>query len=148
MKVILLNDVSKVGKRYDIKEVSPGFARNLLIPQKKAVFATPELISFYEKLKKEGEEKQKIEDTLLSKNLEKIANIVLVFKEKVNEGGSLYAQITREDIARRLGEEARFEIDPENVHIEKPIKDIGDHKVALLIEGKKGILTVRVEKNS
>jgi len=148
MKVILLQDVPKVGKRYEIKEVNSGFARNFLLPQKKALFATPEKISFYEKSKKEEDEKRIVQETLLEKNLEKLGKLALTFKSKASESGSLYAQITKEDIAKSLLDETHIEISPEYIHLEKPIKEIGDHKILLLVGNKKGTVALRVEKDS
>ena len=105
MKVIFLNDVPGVGKRYDIKTVSDGYAANFLFPKNLALMANPQSLSKVEKMKKEWSEKQKISEEKINTSLVKLENFVLKIKEKANETGHLFAGIDEKRIAELLFKE-------------------------------------------
>mgnify|MGYP001600522421 FL=1 len=87
MKIILLKDVPKVGRRYDVKDVADGYALNLLIPKGLAKIATPDAVKKIEETKKNDLTQKKIQEELLLKSLESIKNITLVIKGKANGQG-------------------------------------------------------------
>src|SRR4051812_13694300 len=99
MKIILLKDVPKVGKRYDVKNVADGYALNMLIPRGLAQVATNDAVKRVELAKSNDMTQKKIQDELLVKNLEIIKNLTLTLKERANEKGSLFAGVTREMLA-------------------------------------------------
>ena len=100
MKVILLKDVAKIGRKYDIKNVADGYALNMLIPRGLAVVATEQAMKKVETLKVNDTTDKKIQTELLLKNLEVIKNLTLNLKEKANEKGHLFAGVTREMLAQ------------------------------------------------
>ena len=133
MKIILLKDVPKVGRRYDVKDVADGYALNLLIPKGLAKIATPDAVKKIEETKKNDLTQKKIQEELLLKSLESIKNITLVIKGKANGQGHLFAGITKEVLVVELKNQAKFQVDPEAVMLGKPIKELGEHKIKICV---------------
>lgn len=129
MKVIFLKDVAGSGRAGEVKEVSDGYARNYLLPHKLAAAATEGQLNRVETLKKSQERQEaKTEGELrdLAKRLTE-ANVVLT--AKVGEGQKLYGSITNGDIAEKLSDLTRSEIDKRKVEMDEPIKQLGLHQV-------------------
>ena len=145
MKIILLKDVQKVGRKYDIKEVSDGYALNLLIPRGLATTATPQAVKKVEMMKANDMTEKKIQGELLLKNLETIKNLTITLKEKANEKGHLFAGVTKEMLAEKILKETRLNIDPESIILKKPLKEIREHKVSVEAMGKTAEFTVVIE---
>lgn len=145
MKIILLKEVVKVGKKYDIKNVADGFALNMLIPRGLAMAATEQAVKKIELMKKADLEDKKIQHELLLKNLEAIKNLKLNIKEKTNDKGHLFAGISKEVLADEIFKFLKLSIDPEIIKLNKPIKEIGEHKVILEAEGKIAEFMVNIE---
>jgi len=135
MKVILLNDVQKLGRKYDIKEVSSGYAQNLLIPTGLAVAATGEALKRYSQQKAALDGEWKIQDELLSKNLQGLSEFVLTVQGKANEKGHLFAGLHKAEIAKEL-EANHIMIDPEAIVLEHAIKEVGEHMIEVKAAGK------------
>ncbi|MFN3301498.1 MAG: 50S ribosomal protein L9 [Patescibacteria group bacterium] len=131
MKVILLQDVEKLGKKYEIKEVADGFAMNFLIPKKLAILATPKEIEKIKRKKILEEEKRKKEIEVFKNLAEKIKNLEIFVKEKANPDGKLYGSINQEKIAQLLKEKG-FEIDSEKINLKEPIKELGEYEVEII----------------
>ena len=145
MKVILLKDVPKVGKKYDVKDVSDGFALNMLIPRGSAQVATPQAIKNIELLKTQDVADKKVQMDLLVKNLDTIKSLVLNLKEKSNDKGHLFAGVTRETLAQEIFKSTRLTLDPESILLSKPIKETGEHTVTIEAMGKQAQFTVNIE---
>ena len=145
MKIILLKDIPKLGRKYDIKEVADGHALNMLIPRGLAQAATAHAVKNVEILKSRDLAEQKIQGELLAKNLEIIKDLKIVMKEKANEKGHLFAGVTKEMLSSEIQKVARLNIDPESIILSKPIKEVGEHKVAVEAMGKKVEFTVNIE---
>jgi len=136
MKIILLKDVPKIGKKYDIKNVSDGHALNLLIPKGLAEIATPLAVKRVEKMKIEDTSHKKIQEDLLMMNLKSIENTVLEITEKANEKGHLFAGIHKDEIIARMKAEKNISILPEFIELDKPIKEVGEHQVTIKAQDK------------
>jgi len=145
MKIILLKDIAKVGRKYDIKNVADGYALNLLIPKGLAQTATPQAEKNIETMKARDLAEQKIQGELLLKNLVILKDLRIVIKEKTNDKGHLFAGITKERLAEEILKIARLNIDSESIQLERPIKEIGEHKVSIEVLGKKVDFLVLVE---
>ena len=145
MKVILLKDIQKVGRKYDVKNVADGHALNFLIPRGLAEGATPQAIHRIEHLKKNVEQEKMIQGELLLKNLGTIKNLILNIKEKANDKGHLFAGLTKEMLASEIFKATRLNIDPESIELPKPLKETGEHKVLVETLDKKAEFTVRIE---
>lgn len=137
MKIILLQDVPEIGKKYDVKNVASGYARNFLIPRRLAELATSALIKSAEIKKKQAGQKKEIHKDILSKNIESLENLRVSIEEKANEKGHLFAGIHKEEISKILKEQKHLDIPPEFIELEHPIKEIGEHKIPVrLPDGK------------
>lgn len=145
MKVILLKDIPKIGKKYESKEVAAGYARNYLIPNKLADIASEKALKKVELLKSLHEEKVREEQKKLAEKMEKLAGTVVKFSAKANEKGNLFAGITVDVIAEEIQKTAP-EVREENIVLEKPIKDLGEHQVQIAVEDKTAEFTVLVEE--
>jgi large subunit ribosomal protein L9 len=131
MKIVLLKDVHGLGKKYEAVNVADGFALNNLIPKKQAEFATDAVIARYTKLKEtEGEMKKLKEEEVLS-NLESIASKEYSFSAKANEQGHLFAALHKDQVAEIMNIDVSF------IHMDKNIKEVGEHEVDIVVRDKK-----------
>ncbi len=145
MKIILLKDVPKVGKKYDVKNVADGYALNLLLPRGLAQKATEDTIRKIEETKARDLADKQIQNELLLKNLEVIKSTTLSFKEKANDKGHLFAGVTKEAIARELEKVTKFNFDIESIKLDKPLKEVGEHKVTIEVLNKRAEFTVNID---
>ncbi len=145
MKIILLKDVPKVGRKYDIKDVAEGYALNMLIPRGLAQIATAQSLKKVEEMKANDLTQKKMEEELLLKSLEAVKNLKINLKGLSNDKGHLFAGITKETLAKEILKISRINIDPEFIKLPKPLKELGEQKVAVEVMGKKVEFTVIVE---
>ena len=128
MKVILLKDVEKLGKKGDIKEVADGYARNFLIPEKLAVLASKSEIAKIE-AQKEVETKQAEEELARYQEIAtQMDGLELEIPVKIDEDGKLFGAINVSQISEKLQEKG-FEIKKGQVKLEESIKETGEHEV-------------------
>lgn len=145
MKIILLNDVAKVGRKFEVKEVADGFALNSLIPQKKAIFASPSAIKDLEHKKKAQVAEEKVQHDLLMKNVNHLKEARLTIKAKANEKGHLFSGINKEALSKIIKDETKLDIPVSVIQLDKPLKETGDHTVKVLLGETKGEFTVNIE---
>lgn len=145
MKVILKQDIKGVGRKFEIKDVSDGYANNFLIPKKLAEYASPEAVKKAEVAKASAVALVEIREKLAEKQIETLKNIEIVLKKKGNEKGHLFEQIHMDEIASALKEQSNIEIDSEFLSVEKPIKEIGKHAVVAQVGKSKAEFKVVVE---
>ncbi|MGI6118327.1 MAG: 50S ribosomal protein L9 [Bilifractor sp.] len=125
MKVILLQDVKSLGKKGDLVKVSDGYARNMLLPKKLGVEATPKALNDL-KLRNAHEEKVAREALSEAQDLaEKIGKSTLEMKIKVGEGGRAFGSISAKEIAEAAKEQFGFDIDKKKIQLAAPIKELG-----------------------
>ena len=145
MKVILLQDIAKVGKKYDVKEFSDGYAQNVLISKGLALRASPQEIAKLEERKKALNKRQQEEDKQFHEAVSLLASSNIVLKIKSNEKGNLFRSVQKDEIQKVIKDISRQNIDEENIVFPKPIKELGTHLVRI----KKGDLTgefyIRIE---
>lgn len=138
MKVVLLKDVSGVGRKNEVETVSDGYALNLLIPKKLAVAGTPATIAHAERLKSEGSVKRKIQEDLLLKNLATLDGVVIEMSEKANEQGHLFAGIHANAIAAALKKQKGIDLLPEFLVLHKPVKEVGERIITVKAHDRAG----------
>ena len=146
MRVIFLQDVPRVGKRHDVKEVNDGYAMNFLVPRKLAEPATPKALQALEQRQKEIAVEREVQEELLLKNLEEIKDKIITLKEKADEKGHLFAQIHTKEIVNAMKAQHRADIGEEFIVLEKPIKTVGEFEIPIEIKGKKSSFKLIVEK--
>ena len=145
MKVLFLENVAKKGRKYEVKEVASGYARNFLIPQKLAELATDKSITRVDKLRKQQEAERKIQDDLLIKNLSDLKEVTITMTEKANDKGHLFAGIHKEELIPVIKEQTQLDVDTEHIILEHPIKEVGEHQIEILVGGKKTMFKLVVE---
>ena len=133
MRIILLQDVENLGKKYDVKEVASGYARNFLIPKDLAKIATKENLKWLEnqkeiEVKKAEEELKKVQE--IATNIDGQEIIISV---KVGEEGQLFESITSQKIYEKL-KELGFEIKKSQIDLTEPIKELGEYPVKIKFE--------------
>lgn len=138
MKIILLKDVQKIGKRYETKEVSDGFAANSLIPRKLAIPATPDAVKRIAlEIAREAGEK-KVQDDLITKQLQTLNGTTVTYTGKKNEKGHLFAGLHAKEIAELV------QVKPEHIVLARPIKEVGDHSIKIEVGGKTATITLSI----
>jgi large subunit ribosomal protein L9 len=145
MQVIFLQDVPRVGKRHDIKEVNGGYAVNFLFPRKLAEPATPRSIAELEIRKKSIAIEREVQDELLLKNLEEIKGKILHIQAKADEKGHLFSGIHNKEIVTAMKKEHHADISEEFIVLEKPIKEIGEFDIPIEVRNKKSFFKLVVE---
>jgi large subunit ribosomal protein L9 len=145
MKVILLKDVPKVGRKYDIKNVADGYALNMLIPRGMAQVATPAAVEKIEKVKANDMTERRIQEELLVKNLEILKKTTITLTEKANEKGNLFAGVTKEMLVSEIEKSTRLQLNPEFIKLDKPLKEVGVHTIIVEAMGKKAEFTVEIQ---
>ena len=131
MKVILLENVRKVGSIGDVIDVKRGFARNYLISKKKALFASKENIKEVDKIKQELSTKDQKKKKAAKNIQEKLQNKEFEVKKLSTENKELYGSVKPTEIAKILAEKEKIEINPSMIQPVKEIKSLGTFKVVL-----------------
>lgn len=130
MDVILREDVEKLGSRGDLVKVADGYARNFLLPQKKAVAATDSNRKIVEQereayLRREAKLKSEFEG-----QAKLLAGTVVTIAQKVGENDQLFGSVTAQNIADQL-EKQNFHIDRRKINLDEPIRTLGEHKISI-----------------
>ena len=133
MQIILLEKVERLGNLGEIVNVKPGFARNYLLPQGKALRATKDAIAKFEAEKSAIEKLNSNKKSEAEKVAEKIDGKTIVIIRSASDSGQLYGSVTTRDIATSISELSGDNITRNNVILENPIKSIGyfDFKIKL-----------------
>jgi large subunit ribosomal protein L9 len=145
MKIILTKDVSGIGRRGEIKQVSVGYARNFLMPKGIAKPATSEFIAKLEKEAQEMRQKSNRNNYKWLKLKENLENKVFLFKAKTNKD-RLFAAISKEQIVESIKKKIGIDIRPKQVTIKNPIKSLGFSDAEILLPNHlKATLRINVE---
>ena len=131
MKVILLENIRKIGSIGEIIDVKRGFARNYLISKKKALFASKANIKEVEVIKQELNKKDQEKKGKAKLVQEKIKNKVFEIKKLSTENKELYGSVKPTEISKLLQENLKIEINPSQIQPIKEIKSLGDFKVMI-----------------
>jgi len=130
MRIILLQDIDNLGKKWEVKEVADGYARNFLFPKNLAKPATPAEIVESERLLAEREERSQKELERVEDLVARLDGYELKMKTKVGEEGQLFASISAQKITSALSEQG-FAVAEKQIRLENPIKEIGEYSVQI-----------------
>ncbi|PYM95723.1 MAG: 50S ribosomal protein L9 [Candidatus Rokuibacteriota bacterium] len=130
MKIILLDDVSKVGRRGEVREVSDGYARNFLIPKKLALSATAGNLKNLEHIKTQQEAKADRAKADAESLRSRVDALVYEERRQASEEGKLFGSVTSQDIADFLGRNG-LKIDRRRITLDEPIKTLGEFSVSM-----------------
>lgn len=136
MKVILLTDVKKVGKKGEIVDVADGYAQNFLIPKRLASPATDGAVKRRRKEmddQKARLDREKQEAQELAKKLEAE---VMTFPVRAGANGKLFGSVASKEIAAFIKKKLKVPIDKKKIHLKKPIKELGKHTVSVKVYPK------------
>jgi large subunit ribosomal protein L9 len=130
MKVLLKEHVEGVGHLGDVLEVSDGFARNFLLPRKKAIEASERSVREFEHFRRIMAEKARKEKIELEAHAKNISAVSLTFTVQAGRDGKLFGSVTSKDIEEGLAEKG-FTIDRKKIHLAHPIKALGTVEVPI-----------------
>ena len=131
MKVILLENVKRIGSIGEVIEVKRGFARNFLIANKKALYASKENIKEVEKIKSDLSKKDNEKKLEAQKISEQINNKEYVVKKLSTENNELYGSVKPTEIAKLIQDTNKIDIKPSMIQPVQEIKSLGKHKVKI-----------------
>jgi large subunit ribosomal protein L9 len=134
MKVILTEYVASLGTVGDEVEVAGGYARNYLVPKKKAILATAKNRTLFERQRKQFEAELAKEQTKAEEIAETIRGAVVALSGKVHEGDKLYGSVSTRDIAEQLSAQG-FNVDKRMIMLSEPIKTLGSYIVPIRLHG-------------
>ena len=145
MKIILLQDEKKLGKKGDIIEASEGYARNYILPKKIGVEATPKNLNDL-KLQKANEDKIAQEQLDAAKALAaQLEDRQIIVKIKAGEGGKAFGSVSSKEIAAACKEQHGIELDKKKIQLPESLKNFGSYEVSIKLHPQvAGKLTVKV----
>jgi large subunit ribosomal protein L9 len=132
-EIILLERVEKLGKMGDLVKVKPGYARNFLLPQRKALRATKENLAFFEGQRKSLEAQNAERKAEAEKTASKLEGIKVIILRQASEAGSLYGSVASRDIAEALSAKSGLSIARNQVDLNDAFKSIGMFPVKITL---------------
>ena len=144
MDIILLQRVEKLGNIGDVVSVKPGFARNFLLPQGKALRANEQNKAKFEADRERIEQENADKRTAAETESKKLDGVKIVLIRQASDSGQLYGSVSARDIATALTEESGVSVDKNDVSLAEPIKALGMHSVTVALHPE---VQVEVEAN-
>lgn len=145
MKVLLLKDVAKVGRKGEVKEVANGYGQNFLIGRGLAVLATPARIKEAETKALQNKERNESEKKALEDGLKKLGSKALTINASANEKDHLFEAVSAETIALHLKDVIGVAVDAHTIVIDEPIKALGEYTVHIALGAEKVAVQIAVE---
>jgi len=136
MKVILLENIKKIGSIGQVIDVKRGFARNFLIANKKALYASKENVQEVEKLKAELSKKDNEKKKEALKIAEKVNGKEYLVKKLSTENKELYGSVKPTEIAKLIQQENNLNVNPSMIQPVEEIKTLGKHKVKISLHSE------------
>ena len=130
MQVILREDIEKLGKIGDLVKVADGYARNFLVPRKKAIEATPKNLHAMDHAKKMVSDRLRKLKREAAADADKVKALAITIKAKAGEEGKLFGSVTTMDIAEAMKAQG-VAIDKRKIVLEEPIKRLGDYTITV-----------------
>ncbi len=131
MKVVFLQNVARVGKAGEVKDVSDGYARNYLLPKGLALAATPAALKAAKEQAHREEQYQSRHAEELSELAQHINGMVVTFTAKVTDGSRIYGSVRDVQIADEVKRLTGVDIDRTKIELEQPLRELGTYEVAV-----------------
>jgi large subunit ribosomal protein L9 len=145
-EVILTHNIVGLGAESDQVKVAAGYARNFLFPQRLAVPLTQANKRQIESLRQRRADREAHEFNTMSELAKGVAKLICLIKVKAGEDGKMFGSVTAGVIADELKHQFEITLDKRKIHLEHPIRTLGDHEIELHLHAEvKGTLKVRVE---
>jgi len=144
MKIILLKDTKKLGQKYAVVDVAPGYG-TFLINSGAAEMATPAKIKALEKKAAASQAEKEAKNADIEAAVEKLASEPLRITAKANEKGHLFEGITAQKLIETFQAKTGIELPETVLELEAPIKEVGEHKVGVNTDTWEGTLHIKVE---
>ena len=138
IELVLLERVEKLGQMGQIVKVRPGYARNYLLPQKKAMRATKDNLAYFETQRAQLEANNLARKTDAQAVAEKLEGLRVVLIRQAGESGQLYGSVSSRDIADAVTA-AGFTVDRQQIVLDRPIKTIGLHPLRVMLHPEVGV---------
>lgn len=145
MKVILANDVEKLGRKGDVVTVADGYARNYLVPKGLALMATKGSLRQAEMMTRARREKEQRDKEAAAARVASLGASPVYISARAGEGGRLFGSVTKSDVARAIEEQLGEAVDRHLVRLDDPIRTLGSHQIEIhLHEEVNALVTVEV----
>ena len=145
MKIVLLENLRKLGSIGEIINVKRGYARNFLIPQKKALFASDKNVKEVEKIKSDLNKKDQEKKKAAKEIAEKLKNKIFEIKKLVTENKELYGSVNPTEISKLLKEKENIDLSSSLIQPVNEIKSIGEFKVILNLHSEiESVIKIKV----
>lgn len=145
MKIILLQDVAKIGRRFDVVDVPDGYALNKLVPKRMAEPATPANLKRIEKMNKDKNATASASSEEFQAVVKELSDKKIEIKTEINDQDHLFKAISAEDVAQAAASQGAT-LDAALVQFTEPIKSAGDHQVILKHGDIESKITISVTK--
>jgi len=133
MKVILTQEIEKLGAAHEIVDVAEGYARNFLVPRSLAIPATKSALANLDNMKKVGERREARLRGEAEEQAKQFEGKTIVIEAKTGEGGRLFGSVTPSDIISALKSQLGVEVDRKQIHLEESIRTAGEYTVPITL---------------
>ena len=148
MKILLTEDVKKLGKKGEIVDVSDGYAKNFILPKKLGIEATKSVVNEWQTKKGSEENRKRKEEEQAKALAAELSGKAVVIRTKTGEGGRLFGSITSKDVAEALEKQLNIKVDKKKIQVPDSIKGIGDFTIVVKLHPKASAeLRLKVESN-
>jgi large subunit ribosomal protein L9 len=145
VKIILSQDVDKLGNKGDVVTVADGYGRNYLVPKGKAILATKGALRQADMMRKAREERERQAKEFAASRVARLGASPVYISARAGEGGRLFGSVTKSDVARAVEEQLGETVDRHIVRLDDPIRHLGTHSVEVhLHEEVNALVTVEV----
>lgn len=148
MKVLLTEDVKKLGKKGEIVDVSDGYAKNFILPKKLGIEATKAVLNEWQIKKGSEENRKRKEEEQAKAQAAELSGKEVVIRTKTGEGGRLFGSITSKDVADVIEKQLQLKVDKKKIQVPDSIKGVGEYTIVVKLHAKASAeLRLKVESN-
>lgn len=148
MKVLLTEDVKKLGKKGEIVDVSDGYAKNFILPKKLGIEATKAVLNEWQIKKGSEENRKRKEEEQAKAQAAELNGKEVVIRTKTGEGGRLFGSITSKDVADVIEKQLQLKVDKKKIQVQDSIKGVGEYTIVVKLHAKASAeLRLKVESN-